>query len=97
RTRRAGLLDGPAALLENGVVDGGCEEGMPVLGATAQMVQAVTHVSQHAVDVEDRHSHPPTVSGGSPAWNALGMDFEAVKAGMPTLVPMVGTLNLEFL
>jgi len=25
------------------------------------------------------------------------MDFEAVKAGMPTLVPMVGTLNLEFL
>lgn len=25
------------------------------------------------------------------------MDFEGVKAGMPTLVPMVGTLNLEFL
>ena len=27
----------------------------------------------------------------------MGMDFEAVKAGMPTLVPMVGTLNMEFL
>ena len=26
-----------------------------------------------------------------------GMDFEAVKASMPTLVPMVGTLDLEFL
>lgn len=25
------------------------------------------------------------------------MDFEGVKTGMPTLVPMVGTLNLEFL
>lgn len=25
------------------------------------------------------------------------MDFEAVKASMPTLVPMVGTLSLEFL
>jgi acyl-coenzyme A thioesterase PaaI-like protein len=25
------------------------------------------------------------------------MDFEGVKKGMPTLVPMVGTLNLEFL
>ena len=25
------------------------------------------------------------------------MDFEGVKAGMPTLVPMVGTLSLEFL
>ena len=25
------------------------------------------------------------------------MDFEGVKAGMPTLVPMVGTLQLEFL
>ena len=24
------------------------------------------------------------------------MDFEAVKTGMPTLVPMVGTLSLEF-
>ena len=24
------------------------------------------------------------------------MDFEAVEKGMPTLVPMVGTLNLEF-
>lgn len=27
----------------------------------------------------------------------MAMDFEGVKAGMPTLVPMVGTLNLEFL
>jgi uncharacterized protein (TIGR00369 family) len=26
-----------------------------------------------------------------------GMDFEGVKTGMPTLVPMVGTLSLEFL
>jgi uncharacterized protein (TIGR00369 family) len=25
------------------------------------------------------------------------MDFEGVRTGMPTLVPMVGTLNLEFL
>ena len=25
------------------------------------------------------------------------MDFEGVKTGMPTLVPMVGTLSLEFL
>lgn len=27
----------------------------------------------------------------------MPMDFEGVKAGMPTLVPMVGTLSLEFL
>lgn len=27
----------------------------------------------------------------------MTMDFEAVKNGMPTLVPMVGTLHLEFL
>lgn len=27
----------------------------------------------------------------------LDMDFEGVKQGMPTLVPMVGTLSLEFL
>lgn len=27
----------------------------------------------------------------------VAMDFEGVKKGMPTLVPMVGTLNLEFL
>lgn len=27
----------------------------------------------------------------------VSMDFEGVKKGMPTLVPMVGTLSLEFL
>jgi len=27
----------------------------------------------------------------------VGMDFEAVKASMPSLVPMVGTLSMEFL
>lgn len=27
----------------------------------------------------------------------VAMDFESVKTGMPTLVPMVGTLDLEFL
>ena len=46
-------------LREQRVAVRGEEERVPALGPGLQVVQPVAHVSEHSVDIEDCHRHPP--------------------------------------
>ncbi len=56
-----------AALVQHRVVDGGGEEGVPVLALSLHVVQPVAYVGEHAVDVDDGQRHGLVGHGSSGA------------------------------
>ncbi len=75
------------------------EKLIPLFRALLDEREAVAHVRQDTVDVEDRVApHVPTVAPRRPtSLSVMAIDYELVKQNMPQQVPMVGTLNIEYL
>lgn len=84
---------------EQRICRGCCEERVPPLGSLLNVVQPMPHVGQHPIDVKDHEpAHVPTVPFAAPTTlGRMGLDYELVMQNMPTQVPMVGTLNIEYL
>lgn len=93
------LLDELAPRLQDGVQRCPAEKIVPGLRVSLHKGQAVADVCKHTVDVEnDEWVHAATILQiGVTNLAGMGIDYATVKASMPVQVPMVGTLNIEFL
>ena len=60
-TRRDGTQGNGTALIQDGIVGHLPEERIPVPSGPVDVMETVTHVSEHAVDIEDGYTR-----GGSP-------------------------------
>ena len=60
-TRRDGTQGNGTALIQDGIGGHLAEERIPVPSGPVDVMETVTHVSEHAIDVEDGHTR-----GGSP-------------------------------
>ncbi len=94
-----GVEQQTAARFQNGVKVRPTKKLVPGFGGGLHERQPVAHIGEHAIDVEHGiWAHAATIPERDDTnLTSMGIDYNSVKTTMPVQVPMVGTLNIEFL